>query len=141
MTRRGTRWAGAGLTAGAVIAMLVVHALFAAVPVAAAECCQACEAKEAACYAECEAMSHEEGESDTLGACYTACLDDLYHAVHGCWTHCVYCGQPPSPRQCYQYYNWHVPQCVHVNENQQCDQWITLHEVTSFPVDEGWCTP
>jgi hypothetical protein len=140
MRRRATRWVGAGLTAGAVLAILVAHAVLGPTPVGASECCQVCEAKEAACYAACQGMSHEEGETDTLSACYTACEDALYFSVYGCWANCTYCGQPPSPQQCFQYYNWHVTQCSHWT-NEVCDQWETIHEVSSFAVDEGWCTP
>ncbi len=139
MTVRGTRWVGAGITVCAALVLLAAHAIVVPTPVRAAECCQVCEAKEAACYATCESMSHEDGETDSLGACYTACQDELYHPTHGCWTHCVYCGQPPSPRSCYSYTVFHETVCVYWVLGL-CVQTETYHWTYVQEVDFGNCT-
>jgi hypothetical protein len=142
MTRGVTRWVGTGLTAGTVLALLLAYALVGATPVGASECCQVCEVKQAACYAACEGMSHEEGDTDSLDACYTACDDNLYDSVNGCWTHCTNCGQPPSPSQCYSYTIQHVWYCAQCSPPcTLCWQWVAIHPMWVQQTGNEWCMP
>lgn len=140
MTRVGTRWVGTSMTTGAVLLLLVAHGIIAPEPVGASECCQVCEAKEAACYNACEQMSHNEGGGDSLGACYETCDDELYYAPYACWAHCSYCGQPPDPARCFAFASGHYyGNCLWYFQGV-CQEWQVLHDVWSWEVSSGFCT-
>ena len=89
---------GMSMVAAAVFGILMAHATVSPTPVAAAPCCQECEAQEAACYASCNEQEHGLDENDTLQACNNGCYYELYEdEPYACWQICRLCSQGPSP--------------------------------------------
>ncbi len=133
MSRGRVRMVGGAMYALAVLGFLAVHAVIAPAPAGAWACCQDCEAKEAACYASCNAGSHDLGGDDSSQACADKCDAELWNSAYGCWTHCAYCSTPPNPPNCYTV----------AFEHKTCDVWQTCtytHELFYYQTYSGWCT-
>jgi len=93
-----TRVAGSLMTGASVALLLILHAT-ALAPVALAQvCCEECDEKSAACWAACDAMSHDAGGSDSVQECRDDCDADL---MEHCYlhNHCRWCfmDSPPTP--------------------------------------------
>jgi len=97
MTRSKFRVMNAGMVALATVVLLLLQATTAPVSVAAAFCCQDCDAKLQSCLNQCES-------GDT--ACQNFCDSELNDH---CFFHCVMCyPQDPGQRRCYTCItNWH----------------------------------
>ncbi len=63
-----------------------------------APCCQECEVMEAACYDECESMTHDQGSGDSLSSCMDDCDND--EILTSCYSNCYYCSPAPQ-NACY----------------------------------------
>ena len=98
MTLRLTRCVATTMSCVALASTLFILALQTP-PLIASECCQSCEAKEAACYARCDAIPHEDGPNDSVLACEADCDYNLSARPSACWQNCSYCY--PSNPYCY----------------------------------------
>ncbi len=100
------RWLSSAMMGAAILAVFIAHAVLLPTAAVAAACCQDCDAKESACYASCEAGTHNAGPGDNLQQCYDDCYWQMYEWTYGCWTNCVYC-QPSEAGLCFSCTNYH----------------------------------
>ncbi len=142
-----TRLVAAMMTVAAVLAFLAIHAVVAPEPVGASECCQNCDAKEAACYDSCADAAHGLAEDDTLQSCYDNCFEDLYTQSYSCFAHCSYCSTPPNPSVCYTFVMEHQYECVWYDFDPpfECMEWQLIpnasgHVFAAYQTGNEWCT-
>lgn len=128
MTVKLSRVVGSAVTAGAVVAFLLLYGGAAErLEAAPRACCQECNAQEAACYSACNAQSHDGGYDDSLNSCLSTCNAD----VLGCWSACIWCETTPTA-PCYAYSSGHVT----ISQN---GSWKVLHDVDMWEVGSGMC--
>lgn len=135
MKRPQLRWIGGGMTTIAVAVLLAVYGTVAPVPVAAAFCCEECDARLTGCETGCQSTAHDD-EGDSVGVCTDDCIDML----HSCFAHCNNnCNPPGGGSACVQYYVFHNRSCTWSTQAPFFMNCTFSSHVLHFSTGPEWC--